>query len=122
MVPRVRSRYTITRTAGGLRTSGFCECGTCVIAIAPRWCNAAEVIDDARPQSPSPNDEPYDACTETARDPESGTTAVLERDGKVCQRHVRRRIPPMTTHLCMGCHRGCRSAGADPAMLPRILA
>ena len=69
---------------------GFCECGTCVTAIAPRWCIAAEVTDDARPQRPSPNDEPYDTCTETARDRESGTTTVSERDGEVRRRHVRR--------------------------------
>ena len=46
----------------------FCECGTCVTAIAPRWCTAVEVTDDARPQRPGPNDEPYDTCTETVRD------------------------------------------------------
>ena len=47
---------------------GFCKCGTYVTAIAPRWCTAVEVTDDARPQRPSPKDEPYDTCTETARD------------------------------------------------------
>ena len=75
---RVQSRDTIMRTAGGLGTPGFCECGTCVTAIAPRWCIAAEVSDDARPQRPSPNDEPYDTCTKAARDRESGTTTVPE--------------------------------------------
>ena len=49
-----------------------------------------EVTDDARPQRPSPNDEPYDTCTETARDRENGTTMVPERDGDVCLWHVRR--------------------------------
>ena len=49
---------------------------------------AVEVTDDARPQRPSPNDEPYDTCTETARDRESGTTTVPERDGEVRRRHV----------------------------------
>ena len=86
-----RSHCTITRTDGGLGTTpGLCECGTCVTAIAPRWCIAAEVTDDARPQRPSPNDEPYDTCTETARDLESGTTTVSERDGEVRRRHVSR--------------------------------
>ena len=87
---RVRSRYTTTRTAGGLGTPGFCECGTCVAAIAPRWCIAVEVTNDARPQRPSPNDEPYDMRTKTARDRESGTTMVPGRDGEVRRRHVRR--------------------------------
>ena len=49
-----------------------------------------EVTDDARPQRPSPNDEPHDTCTETARDRENGTTMVPERDGDVCRWHVRR--------------------------------
>ena len=75
--------------AGGLVTPGFCECGTCVTAVAPWWCIAAEVTDDARPQRPSPNDKPYDTCTETARDRESGTTTVSEQDGEVRWRHVR---------------------------------
>ena len=101
---------TTMRTAGGLSTDvvastvtlhdhahrrwpgypGFCECGTCVTAIAPRWCTAVEVTDDARPQRPSPNDEPCDTCTETARDQESGTPMVHERDGDVRRWHVRR--------------------------------
>ena len=87
---RVRSRYTITRTAGGLGTPGFCECGTCVTAIAPRWCTAMEITEDARPQGPGPNDEPYDTCTEKAHDREGGTTMVPERDGDVHRWHVRR--------------------------------
>ena len=87
---RVRSRYTITRTAGGLGTPGFCECAMCVTAIAPRWCIAAEVFGDARPQRPSPNNESYETCTETARDRESGTTTVPERDGEVHRQHLRR--------------------------------
>ena len=81
---RVRSHYTI------MRTPGFCECGTCVTAIAPRWCTAVEVTDDARPQGPGPNDEPYDTRTETARDREGGATMVPERDGDVRRWHVRR--------------------------------
>ena len=81
---------TTMRTAGGLGTPGFCECGTCVTAIAPRWCTAVEVTDDARPQRPSPNDKPHDTCTETARDRENGTAMVPERDGDVRQWHVRR--------------------------------
>ena len=87
---RVRSHYTITRTVGGLGTPGFSECTTCVTAIAPRWCIAAEVTDDAQPQRPSPNDEPYDTCTETARNRESDTTTVPKRDGEVRRRHARR--------------------------------
>ena len=65
---RVRSRCTITRTAGGLGTPGFSECGTCVAAIAPRRCTAVEVTED---------DEPYNTRTEAARDREGGTTMVL---------------------------------------------
>ena len=84
---RVWSRYTITRTAGGLGTPGFCEWVTCVAAISPRWCIAAEVTDDARLQRPRPNDEPY-TYTETARDRESGTTTVPEQDSEVRPRHV----------------------------------
>ena len=61
-----------------------------VTAIAPRWCTAVEVTEDARPQRPSPNDEPYNTRTETARDRESGTTAVSERDGAFRRQHVRR--------------------------------
>ena len=87
---RVQSRYTITRTVGGLGTPGFCECGTGVTAIAPRCCTAVEATEDARPQGPGPNDEPYDTRTETARDREGGTTMVPERDGDVCRWHVRR--------------------------------
>ena len=87
---RVRSSYTITRTAGGLGTPSFYECGRCVTAIASRWCIAAEVTDDTRPQRPSLNDEPYDMCTKTACDRESGTTTVSERDGEVRRQHVRR--------------------------------
>ena len=87
---RVRSRCTIMRTAGGLGTPGFSECGTCVTAIAPRWCTAVEVTEDARPQGPGPNDEPYDTRTETARDREGGTTMVPERDGDVRRWHVTR--------------------------------
>ena len=88
MLP-VRSHYMITRTAGGLGTPGFCECGMRVTAIAPRWCIAADT-DDAQPQRPSPNHEPYNTCTETARNRESGATAVPKRDGEFCRRHVRR--------------------------------
>ena len=87
---RVRSHYAIARTAGGVGTPGFCECGMCVTAIAPRWCIAAEVTDDTQPQRASPNDEPYNTCTETAHDRESGTTTVPDRDGEVRRRHVRR--------------------------------
>ena len=65
-VPRVRSHNTIRRIAGGLGTPGLCECGTCVTATASRCRIAAKVTDDAWPQRPSPNDEPYDACTEAA--------------------------------------------------------
>ena len=87
---RVRSHYTITCTAGGLSTPGLCECGTCVTAIAPPWCTAVEVTEDARSQGPGPNDEPYDTRTETARDREGGTTMVPERYGDVRRWHVRR--------------------------------
>ena len=80
---QVQSRHTITRTASGLATPGLCECGTSVTGIAPRWCIAAEVTNDARPQRPSPNDELYDMCRQTAHDREIGTMTVPERDGEV---------------------------------------
>ena len=86
----VVSTVTLHDHAHGLGTPGFCECGTCVTAIARGWCTAVEVTDDAPPQRRSPNNEPYDTCTKTARDPESGATMVPERDGDVRRWHVRR--------------------------------
>ena len=97
------------RTAGGLSTAAVASTATLhvtrtVVAWVPPGSvsgdvrhshsttvgTAVEVTDDARPQRPSPNDEPYDTCTETARDRESGTTMVPERDGDARRWHVRR--------------------------------